>query len=211
MRFPRFRLTVLRLMIGVAVAAVLLSVGLWSSEMWRRWKHNRSSTAVYQAGAKSHEDMIVLNNDMIKNQENYISKVSRSLAHLKESARRRINYRKKVAAWHSAMARKYRRAATHPFDPILSTIPPMPSELDIGEPDPNTLVARSEDMLWPSDREVETLNLLDADQYGMMTKGSVTQLNLSNQKLTDAGLAHFRGLKGLKELNLSARASPMPA
>ena len=203
MRFPRFRLTVLRLMIGIAVAAVLLSVGLWSSEMWRRWKHNRSAVARYQFNAKYHEEIEKINRKLILELEQVFKSWPRGLEEFKENEGRRINYRTKVAAWHSAMARKYRRAATHPFDPILPTIPSIPSESDIGEPDPYPLVARSDDVIDPSDRGVETLNQLGADQYGMITKGSVTQLNLWNQKITDADLAHFRGLKGLKELDLS--------
>jgi hypothetical protein len=141
MRLPRFRFTLRRLMVAVAIAGFAFAAGL----MWQRSAYYRSR-AEYHASKLSLRETVVRNwQPMLENESLILVKLHNTHTDLAVGMDRAVEIRRYerlatkhrgyvaistvLARYHSEMTRKYRRLAVYPWLPV-EPDPPEPKFLE---------------------------------------------------------------------------------
>jgi hypothetical protein len=115
-RLPRVRFTVRRLMVGVAVAAVIIAVVTWSVEMWRVRQRRLKDAARFAHLAKVYDAAVA------RRRSSFTARMEPEQRRFAEDA---LDHESRYLITLVKLNAEYERAATYPWLPE-PPIPPPP-------------------------------------------------------------------------------------
>ena len=141
---PRFRFTVRRMMVAVAIAGIALCVGIWTAKCYRLYRH-------YLQLASSHAAELVSTRSEIISRDKYFElawkQMQAQIDSIEARSKAPVSYKvprdtykdpdlpflREKEAHHAMLAERYRRAAWMPWQPVPEE-PPEPSAPDYIRP-----------------------------------------------------------------------------